>query len=158
MRSARKYAVLAAIAMTAVIAIPVTSSTAAEDADRGHNVVAALDVAYQAAVKRNDADTMGRVLADDFVLITGKGTKITKADLLADARAKACAYAQQDEMPDTQTVRYYGRSTAVVTALLWEKGTCTDGTTFDAHLWFSDTYVNINGRWRYVFGQASRPL
>jgi hypothetical protein len=30
--------------------------------------VAALDTQYQAAVKRNDAETMGRILADDFVL------------------------------------------------------------------------------------------
>src|SRR6266566_2327767 len=46
---------------------------------------------------------------------------------------------------------------AVVTALLWEKGT-DKGTPFDYRLWFSDTYVRTPGGWRYVFGQASLPL
>jgi len=35
--------------------------------------VAALDTEYQAAVKANDVATMDRILADDFVLVTGLG-------------------------------------------------------------------------------------
>ncbi len=35
--------------------------------------VAALDTEYQAAVKNNDVPTMDRILADDFVLVTGLG-------------------------------------------------------------------------------------
>src|SRR5438874_13758903 len=34
--------------------------------------VAALDTKYQAAVKANDATTMDQILADDFVLVTGR--------------------------------------------------------------------------------------
>src|SRR6266404_4802925 len=49
-------------------------------------IVAALDTEYQAAVERNDAATMDRILADDFVLIGGKGKVYTKEDLLAEAR------------------------------------------------------------------------
>jgi hypothetical protein len=49
------------------------------------------------------------------------------------------------------------QNTAVVTALLWEKGT-NKGTPFDYKLWFSDTYVRTASGWRYVFGQASLPL
>src|SRR5204863_127741 len=35
--------------------------------------VAALDTKYQAAVKSNDAATMDQILADDFILVTGRG-------------------------------------------------------------------------------------
>jgi hypothetical protein len=35
--------------------------------------VAALDTEYQAAVKNNDVVTIDRILADDFVLVTGLG-------------------------------------------------------------------------------------
>jgi len=42
-----------------------------------------LDTRYQAAVKTNDANTMDRVLADDFVLVAGLGKTYSKADLLA---------------------------------------------------------------------------
>ena len=47
--------------------------------------------------------------------------------------------------------------TAVVTALLWLKGT-EDGKPFEYRLWFSDTYMRTPAGWRYVFGQASLPL
>ena len=116
--------------------------------------VAALDTEYQAAVKGNDAVTMGRILADDFVLVTGRGKVSTKADLLAEARAGKVRFEHQEDTQ--QTVRVWG-DTAVVTALLWEKGTA-DGKPFDYRLWFSDTYVRTPGGWRYVFGQASLPL
>jgi len=53
-------------------------------------------------------------------------------------------------------VRVWG-DTAVVTALLWLKGAEGDRA-FDYKLWFSDTYVRIDGRWRYAFGQASLAL
>src|SRR5262249_27507058 len=45
-------------------------------------IVDALDAEYQQAVKNNDAATMDRILADDFVLVTGKGKVFTKVDLL----------------------------------------------------------------------------
>ena len=77
-----------------------------------------MDTKYQAAVKANDATTMDQVLADDFVLITGRGSVFSKADLLDSARKKQATYERQDEEPGTQKVRVWG-NTAVVTALLW---------------------------------------
>ena len=113
--------------------------------------VAALDTEYQAAVAKNDAATMDRILADDFVLVTGRGKVITKADLLKEARAGTYVYERQED--SQQKVRVWG-DTAVVTALLWAKGT-SEGKSFDYKLWFSDTYVRTPSGWRYVFGQAS---
>ncbi|HSE40381.1 MAG TPA: nuclear transport factor 2 family protein [Acidobacteriota bacterium] len=118
--------------------------------------VAALDAEYQAAVARNDADTMARILADDFILVTGNGTVYTKEDLLKEARAKSIIYEQQVEIDNSQKVRVWG-DTAVVTAKLWIKGT-REGKDFDRKLWFSDTYVRTKDGWRYVFGQASLAL
>jgi ketosteroid isomerase-like protein len=116
--------------------------------------VAGLVTAYQAAVKRNDAEAMSRILADDFILVTGRGATFTKADLLKSARDKSSVYEHQEDTQ--QKVRVWG-NTAVVTALLWLKGT-TDGKPFERKLWFSDTYVRTAAGWRYVFGQASLPL
>ena len=117
-------------------------------------IVADLDTQYQRAVKNNDATTMERILANDFVLVTGRGTTLSKADLLKEARARSITYEQQDELE--QHVRVWG-DTAVVTALLWVKGAET-GNAFDYKLWFSDTYVRTPGGWKYVLGQASLPL
>jgi len=118
--------------------------------------VAALDTRYQAAVKSNDAATMDQILADDFVLVNGRGKVSGKADLIESARKKEVTYEHQDEEPGTQKVRVWG-NTAVVTALLWIKAV-QGGEAIDYKLWFSDTYVRNPTGWRYVFGQASLPL
>ena len=117
-------------------------------------IVADLDTQYQAAVERNDAVTMDRILADDFVLVTGLGKTYSKADLLEEARSGRIVYEHQED--SSQTVRVWG-DTAVVTALLRAKGT-DDGKPFDYKVWFSDTYVRTPAGWRYVLGQASTRL
>jgi ketosteroid isomerase-like protein len=114
-------------------------------------LIAALDTEYQAAVKNNDADTMDRILADDFILVTGRGKVYNKTQLLETAKNKDIIYEHQEDTQ--QTVRVWS-DTAVITALLWQKGTFK-GQPFDDHLWFSDTYIRTPGGWRYVFGQAS---
>jgi ketosteroid isomerase-like protein len=116
--------------------------------------IADLDTEYQAAVERNDAATMDRILADNFILVTGMGKVYTKNDLLEEARSGRVEYEFQRD--SEQTVRVWG-DTAVITALLRAKGV-EDRTPFDYKLWFSDTYVRIDGIWRYVFGQASTRL
>jgi ketosteroid isomerase-like protein len=118
--------------------------------------VSKVDVAYQAAVKDNDVDGMARILDDGFVLVLGNGTQVSRQQLLDTSRSGSVVYEQQDEVPGTQVVHVYG-DTAVVTALLWLKGT-NAGKPFERKLWFSDTYVRRPQGWRYVFGQASLPL
>ena len=49
-------------------------------------IVSALDTEYQEAVKNHDAATMDRILADEFILVTGKGKVFTKADLRSEER------------------------------------------------------------------------
>ena len=128
------------------------SASSEEDA----KTVADLDTKYQAAVKSNDTATMDQILADDFVLVNGRGKVSSKTDLLESARKKDVTYERQDEEPGTQKVRVWG-DTAVVTALLWIRAV-QGGKPIDYKLWFSDTYVRTPAGWRYVFGQASLPL
>jgi ketosteroid isomerase-like protein len=131
-----------------------TSVAAHANTELDQKAVAALDTNYQSAVKNNDATTMDRILADDFVIVTGTGKIYSKADLINMARANRVIYEHQDE--SDQTVRVWG-DTAVVTAKLWGKG-LDMGKAFDWHVWFSDTYVRTPSGWRYVHGQASLPL
>jgi ketosteroid isomerase-like protein len=117
-------------------------------------IVAALDAQFQQAVKENDVATMDRILADDFVLITGRGKVFTKSALLEEARNGSMVYEHQED--SRQTTRVWS-NTAVITALLWAKGT-NAGKSFNYQLWFSDVYVRTPKGWRYVFGQSSLPL
>lgn len=145
---------LAAGAVAIGILGAVAAGRSRADAAGEGTIVAELDTRYQAAVKSNDAATMDRILADDFVLVTGSGKTYTKPDLLEEARRGALLYQHQED--SAQTVRLWG-DTAVVTAKLWAKGT-EGGKPFEYTLWFSDTYVRGRAGWRYVFGQASLPL
>ena len=119
-------------------------------------IVAELDRTYQAAVKRNDAATMDRILHPQFQLVLGSGRKISRAELVDAARSKAIAYELQDEEEGSQSVLAAG-DTAIVTAKLLLKGTA-NGEKVERTLWFSDTYVRTPAGWRYLFGQASLPL
>jgi len=138
------------IGLLAAIAVTAAHASSADD----KKTVADLDTQYQASVKKNDATTMDRILADDFTLVTGSGKIYSKADLLNEARGGQIVYEHQEDT--AQTVRVWG-DTAVVTAKLWEKGT-ENGKPIDYTVWFSDTYVRTPTGWRYVFGQSSLPL
>jgi ketosteroid isomerase-like protein len=148
MRKSILKAVLFASFITLVSFVASGSSTSDE------KTISALDTEYQAAVKNNDAATMDRILADDFVVVLGSGKTYTKSDLLQWARTGRVQYEHQED--SDQTVRVWG-DTAVVTAKLWMKG-IDEGKPFEWFVWFSDTYVRTPAGWRYVHGQASLPL
>jgi ketosteroid isomerase-like protein len=151
MRLAPRLA-LVAIAGAALATLAASPGSRAAD----EKAVADLDTRYQAAVEKNDAETMASILLDDFVLVVGNGTAYNKEDLLKSARDKDNVWEHQVEEPGTQKVRVHG-DTAVVTAKLWLKGT-SGGRPIDKRLWFSDTYVRTPKGWRYFFGQASLSL
>jgi ketosteroid isomerase-like protein len=129
---------------------------ASADVERDLDIVSQLDLAYQAAVKINDAETMDRILHPEFVLVRGDGKIVTRDVIMDAARNKSIDYEVQDEEPGTQTVRVWG-DTAVVTALLNIVGRQQD-TKIERRVWFSDTYVRTEHGWRYAFAQVSLPL
>src|SRR5260221_7328914 len=104
------------ILIPALMAVTSVAAIAADTDDK--KIVADLDTQYQLAVKNNDAKAMDRILADDFVLVTGRGQAFTKADLLKETRGNTVYEHQEDT---NQVVRVWG-DTAVVTALLCAKG------------------------------------
>ena len=126
--------------------------------ERDREIVAALDTLYQAAVERNDAETMGLILDERMSLVTGNGSVYSREDILQSARDRDDEYERQVEDAGAQIVRLWG-DCAVVTARLWLKGTNrANAAQFDRRLWFSDTYVRTAQGWRYAFGQSSLDL
>lgn len=157
MKRARIVFLIVGVMLVARAAMVRSRANAAADLDHysaDRKTLAALDTQYQAAVKKNDAATMDRLLADDFTLVTGSGKVYTRTDLLAEARSGRIVYEHQEDTE--QTVRVWG-NTAAVTAKLWEQGT-DSGKPFDYTVWASDTYARLPGGWKYVFGQSSLPL
>src|SRR5437773_10948752 len=66
-------------------------------------IVAALDTRYQVAVRSHDAATMSAILADDFVLVTGRGQVYSRAELHSDAYRADLIY---DRQADGKSVMY----------------------------------------------------
>jgi ketosteroid isomerase-like protein len=141
------------LASAATVLSTLAPALAVDDA----RIVADLDTRFQLATKLNDAATIDEILHDDMVLVIGRGTVVTKRELVDAAKDRTTLWEQQDEEPGSQTVRLFGPDTAVVTAKLWLKGT-TNGQAFDRKLWFSDTYVRTPKGWKYAFGQSSLAL
>jgi len=125
---------------------------ASEAEDR--QTLADLDTKYQKAVEQNDAQTMGEILGDNFVLVEGDGKRSTKADLVNDARSGKTHYVRQDD--SERTVAVFG-DTGVVTAKLRAKG-IEDGVKVNYSQWFTDVYVRTPNGWRYVYAQSSLSL
>jgi len=125
--------------------------------DEDKSTVASLDIQYQSAVERNDAETIARIHHENMTLVLSNGTVITGKQLEQRARDKSFTFERQVVVDDSRVVRVLG-DTAVVTAKLWLKGKRPNGELFDYKLWFSDTYVRTPTGWRYFFGQAGAPL
>jgi ketosteroid isomerase-like protein len=140
-------------AIIAAVACGVANASMEED----RKAVYGLDIQYQAAVERNDDETMSRIHHENMTLVLSNGTVVTGAQLEQAARDKARTYERQVVVDDSRVVRVLS-DTAVVTAKLWLKGTRANGEAFDYKLWFSDTYVRTPTGWRYFFGQAGAPL
>jgi ketosteroid isomerase-like protein len=149
-------AMLAGAAAGACTTLGGNVDTTRPNAQADMKAVAELDTQYQAAVERNDAETMARIHHEDMTLVISSGAVITGKFLEQRAREKFVTYERQVEVDNSQVVRVSG-DTAVVTAKLWIKG-MRGKDAIDYKLWFSDTYVRTSTGWRYFFGQAGAPL
>jgi hypothetical protein len=81
------------IVMIAILPLPTTSKLNASP-EEDAKTVSTLDTKYQAAVKANDAVIMDQILADDFVLVTGRGAvlpRLTYSTLLEERKSSTSA-------------------------------------------------------------------
>ena len=121
--------------------------------DDAARAIAALDSEYHTAVKTNDAATIDRILADDFVLSRSGKASLSKTDLVNRARDNQARYERHEVEEGSQKVRVW-HDTAVVTERVWVKGT-EDGKAVDEKMSLTSTYARTPNGWRYVAGQAS---
>jgi ketosteroid isomerase-like protein len=111
-----------------------------------------LEKAFAQAVANNDADAIGNLLADDWVIVDPDGGIIDKSRFLGVIRSGALSHEMMES--DDLRVRIY-ENTAVVTALTTTKGRFM-GQDFTSCERATDIFVNQNDRWRCVFTQLTR--
>jgi hypothetical protein len=66
------------LAFALAILVMIAATRESRSSENVEKTVAALDTEYQAAVKNNDMATIDRILADNFVLVTGLGKPTPK--------------------------------------------------------------------------------
>jgi ketosteroid isomerase-like protein len=111
-----------------------------------------LEKEFSQAIVNNDAEAVGRLLADDWIIIDPDGGIIDRATFLGVMKSGALTH-EMMESGDTR-VRIYG-NTAIVTALTTTKGKFS-GQAFTTQERATDVFVQQNGRWECALSHLTR--
>jgi ketosteroid isomerase-like protein len=111
-----------------------------------------LEKEFSQAIVKNDAGAVGRLLADDWIIIDPDGGIIDRARFLGVMESGALTHEMMES--DDARVRIYG-NTAIVTALTTTKGKFS-GQAFTTKERATDVFVKQNGRWLCAFSQLTR--
>lgn len=111
-----------------------------------------LEEEFGEAMVRNDAKAIGRLLADDWIIIDADGGIINRLRFLSVIESGALSHERMNS--DDFRVRIYGE-TAIATALTTSKGKYM-GQEFKALERATDVFVKVGGRWQCVLSQLTR--
>lgn len=107
---------------------------------------------FSLAVVANDAEAVGRFLADEWVMIDPDGGIIDKARFVAVMKSGALTHELMES--DDIRVRIYG-DTAIVTALTTTRGKYS-GQAFTTQERATDVFVKHDGRWQCALSQLTK--
>jgi len=107
---------------------------------------------FAQAIVRNDAEAVGRFLADDWIIVGPDGDIVDKARFLGVIKSGALTHETMDS--EDFRVRIYG-NTAIVTALTATKGKFM-GQEFTSRERATDVFIKDQGRWRCVVSHLTR--
>ena len=132
-----------------VAALTISCQIRSNDVDQE---LAKLEKDFASAVVSNDADAVGKFLADDWVIVDPDGNIIDKARFLSVIKLGQLTH----EMMESEgvKVRGYGAS-AVVTAITKSKGKFM-GQEFTTQERATDFFIKQGGRWQCVFSQLTK--
>jgi ketosteroid isomerase-like protein len=136
------------ITLLLTAAVPVLAQTKSIDTRE----ILKLEDEFGRAMMKNDPEAIGRLLADDWIIIDPDGGIVDRARFLGVIRSGSLSHEVMDSR-DVR-VRIYGDS-AAVTALTTTTGKFT-GQAFNTEERATDLWVKKNGRWMCVLSQLTR--
>jgi ketosteroid isomerase-like protein len=111
-----------------------------------------LEGKWAEAFVRNDAEAIGRQIAEDWTIITPEGNVLDRSTFLGLIKSGDLSH-EAMEFVDS-SVRVYG-DTAVVTARATSRGRFK-GQPFSESEWSTDVLVNQGGQWKCVLTHLTR--
>jgi hypothetical protein len=106
---------------------------------------------FAEAITKNDPETIGQLVADDWIIVNADGGIIDKERFLEVIKSGALTHEMMES--DDMRVRVYCDS-AVVTALTRTKGKFMEQE-FSTHERSTDVFVRVDGQWRCVLTQLT---
>ena len=106
---------------------------------------------WAAASLKSDADTIGSIVADDWIATSAAGKVQTKAEMLSDTKKAKFTKSSVGNMK----VKSLGADTAVVTGTWTGVGVGADGKKVDTTERWTDVFVKRNGQWQAVASQST---
>ena len=110
---------------------------------------------WEAAVakKADGIKTVEGYIAEDFVGVSAKGQRLSKAQELSQMRKDTDTFTSTKN--NNLKVTVYSSNVAVAMGDALEKGKGKDGASFDRVYRFTDTWVQRNGKWQCVASQIA---
>jgi len=140
----RLFLLLLALLVTAA-----AQDKAKNSADK--SMVLALENAWNQAELHHDAGAADAILEETFISVNHHGHLQTKAQYMADLKDTSF---HPEQISNTDTSIYMYGNTAIVTSAYRTRGT-DSGKPFVHHGRFTDTWVNLNGKWKCVANQET---
>lgn len=111
-----------------------------------------LEEAFAEAIVKNDLESIGRLIADDWIIIDPNGEIIDRTRFFEVIKSGALTHDTMES--EDFRVRVYGDS-AVVTAITSAKGKFM-GQEFSTHERATDVFVKRDRRWQCVLTHLTR--
>jgi hypothetical protein len=135
--------------LLAVAVAAAAQDKAKNSADK--SMVLALENAWNQAELHHDAGAADAILEDTFISVDHHGHLQTKAQYIADLKDTSF---NPEQISNTDTSVYIYGNTAIVTSAYRTRGT-DSGKPFLHHGRFTDTWINLNGKWKCVANQET---
>jgi ketosteroid isomerase-like protein len=141
----------------ALIAVVAVASGCHRDRDRererDRQYIETSERQWAESVTTNDASVLERILDDDFVWIYPDGTKMNKAEAIADARSGPGSFVSNHL--DEVSIRFYGKTAVAQGSESWVRKDGT-GEKTGRFVW-TDVWVKRDGGWKIVASQDMIP-
>lgn len=125
--------------------------TMAAAAQESSSKIIAMENAWNRAEMGNDGAAVALLLSDDFVMTVAEGTLYNKQQMVKSAMDKS--YRPEALQSSNMVVHSYG-NTAIVIGDYYEKG-IDKGKPWERRGRFTDTWMNLDGRWQCVASHFS---
>lgn len=109
-------------------------------------------MAYEEAQITGDATTLGRLIADDYVLVGSDGSRSNKAELIAFWTADGFDPSPVTVTEPIEHLWTDGAALGGTVILSWMQ----DGAPVSVTIRYIDVWALRDGQWRVVYGQTTR--